>query len=183
MTRSSRAASTSRSASSRSNWTGLRKLLGWGTEALRACIDPDHPGFPVARQCELIGLSRSTYYYSPIATSDENLLLMRLIDEQFTATPFFGSPRMTRWLERHGHPVNHKKVERLMRVMALAAIAPKESRRRKDTAHVVYPYLLRDFEASKPNEVWSADITYIRLLHGFVHLVAVLDWYSRYVLA
>lgn len=108
---------------------------------------------------------------------------MRLIDEQFTATPFFGSPRMTRWLERHGHPVNHKKVERLMRLMGLAAIAPREARRRKGIAHVVYPYLLRDVEASKPNQIWSADITYIRLLHGFVYLVAVLDWYSRYVLA
>lgn len=138
----------------------------------------------MCRQCELIGLSRSSYYYAPVATSTEDLALMRLIDEQYTAAPFFGSPRMTAWLQRHGHAVNHKRVERLMREMGLAAIYPRRRKPwRSGAAHRIYPYLLRGVEVSRPDQAWASDITYIRLLRGFVYLVAVLDWFSRYVLA
>jgi putative transposase len=109
---------------------------------------------------------------------------MRLIDEQYTATPFFGSPRMTAWLRRHGHGVNHKRVERLMREMGLVAIYPRPRKPwRGGPAHHLYPYLLRDVAVIRPDQVWASDITYIRLLRGFVYLVAVLDWFSRYVLA
>jgi len=108
---------------------------------------------------------------------------MRLIDEQYTKTPFFGSPRMTAWLRRQGQAVNHKRVERLMRLMGLAAIYPRRKQWRGGSDHRVYPYLLRDFAVTRPNQVWGSDITYIRLLRGFVYLVAILDWFSRYVLA
>ena len=108
---------------------------------------------------------------------------MRLIDEQYTRTPFYGSPRMTAWLRSQGHLVNHKRVERLLRLMGLAAIYPKPRLSQGCGAHRVYPYLLRGVEINRVNQVWSTDITYVRLRQGFVYLVAILDWFSRYVLA
>jgi len=122
-------------------------------------------------------------YYEPIGVSQENLLLMRLIDEQYTRRPFFGSPKMTDWLRNQGHLVNHKRVERLMRVMGLQAICPKPRLSQPATGHRIYPYLLRGVKVVRPNQVWSTDITYIRLERGFVYLVAVIDWFSRYVLS
>ena len=108
---------------------------------------------------------------------------MRLLDEKYTKTPFFGSPRMTAWLQRNGHHVNHKRVERLMRLMGLAAIYSRRRSRKSGRESYVYPYLLRDLAINAPDQVWAADITYIRIVRGFIYLVAVMDWYSRYVLA
>ena len=108
---------------------------------------------------------------------------MRLIDEQYTRTPFYGSPRMTAWLRSQGHLVNHKRVERLLRLMGLEAIYPKPRLSQGCGEHRVYPYLLRGVEINRVNQVWSTDITYVRLRQGFVYLVAILDWFSRYVLA
>jgi putative transposase len=138
---------------------------------------------PIARQCELLGVNRSGFYYRSKGESDYNLTLMRLIDEQYTATPFYGVPRMTVWLKRQGHPVNRKRVARLMRKMGLQAIYPKPKLSRKDADHRIYPYILRGVKIVAPNQVWSADITYIRLRQGFLYLTAVMDWFSRYVLS
>jgi len=137
----------------------------------------------VLRQCELLGLCRSSYYYSSQRDDSYNLMLMRLIDEQFTRTPFYGVPKMMAWLGRVGHPVNHKRVRRLMRLMGLEAIYPKPRMSRPCPDHKVYPYLLKGVRIDHPDQVWSSDITYIRLLHGFVYLVVVMDWYSRYILS
>ena len=135
------------------------------------------------RQCELLGLPRSTLYYEPRPESTENLKLMRLIDEQFLQTPFYGSRRMTVALQRQRHVVNRKRVQRLMRVMNLETIHPKPRTSVPGKGHTIYPYLLRNLEITRPNQVWSADITYVPLRHGFLYLVAILDWYSRYVVA
>lgn len=115
--------------------------------------------------------------------SEENLLVMRLIDEQYTRTPFYGSPRLTAWLRSQGHRINHKRVERLMRVMGIEAIYPKPRLSQSNPGHRVYPYLLRGVEISRVNQVWSTDITYLQLRQGFLYLVAILDWFSRYVLS
>jgi len=108
---------------------------------------------------------------------------MRLIDEQFTRTPFYGVPKMTAWLRRHGHHVNHKRVRRLMRLLGLEAIYPKPKLSRPNLQHRVYPYLLRNVHIGRVNQVWSTDITFVRLYHGFIYLTAVMDWLSRYVLS
>jgi putative transposase len=137
----------------------------------------------VRRQCELIGLGRSTFYYTPATESEFNLHLMRLIDEQYTKTPFYGWPRMTAHLRRQGYEVNHKRVERLMRKMGLCAIYPRPHTSTAAAEHEAYPYLLGDIEISHPYQVWSADITYVPMQRGFMYLVAVIDWFSRYVVA
>jgi putative transposase len=148
-------------------------------------IEPKHPQLSIRRQCELVGLNRSTYYHTPAGESDLNLHLMRLIDKQYTKTPFYGWPKMTAYLKRppHEYEINHKRVQRLMRKMGLQAIYPKPRTSRAAKGHKVYPYLLRNLAITRPNEVWSADITYIRMLRGFMYLVAIIDWYSRYVVA
>lgn len=132
-----------------------------------------------------MGLNRSTFYYTPAGESDLNLHLMRLIDEQYTKTPFYGYLRMTAYLRRppHRYKVNHKRVQRLMQKMGLQAIYPKPRTSIAARGHKVYPYLLRNLAITRPNQVWSADITYIRMLRGFMYLVAIMDWYSRYVVA
>lgn len=137
----------------------------------------------MARQCELLGLPRSTYYYQSQGESPENLHLMRLLDEQYTQTPYYGIRRMTAWLRRQGYSVNHKRVRRLLRTMGLETIYPKPRTSQPNPEHRVYPYLLRDVTPNGVNQVWSTDITYIRLHAGFMYLVAVMDWYSRYVLS
>jgi putative transposase len=146
-------------------------------------MDPGHSEIPIVRQCELLSLPRSTYYYNPREPDTYNDLLMRLIDEQFTKTPFYGVPRITEWLKRQGHPVNRKRVGRLMRVMGLEGIYPKRNLSQASKEHKIYPYLLRGLEIDHPDQVWCSDITYIRLRQGFVYLVAVMDWFSRYVLS
>ena len=130
-----------------------------------------------------MGLARSSWYYVPGGESEENLLLMRLLDEQFTQTPFYGVERMTAWLQQQGHGVNPKRVRRLLRLMGLEALYPKPRLSAPGAVERRYPYLLRGRSITEVNEVWSTDITYIRLQRGFLYLVAVLDWYSRYVLA
>jgi putative transposase len=137
----------------------------------------------ISRQCELIGLSRSSLYYEPAEETAENLMYMRLIDEQYMRTPFWGSRNMTWWLNNKGHDVNRKRVQRLMRLMGLEAIYPKPKTSEAAKEHRKYPYLLRGVEIVRPNQVWSTDITYLPLPRGFMYLVAVMDWYSRYVLA
>lgn len=137
----------------------------------------------VSRQCELIGLSRSSYYYEPATESAENLLLMAKIDREYTAHPFLGSRRMTTWLQGEGHEVNRKRVRRLMRLMGLEAVYPKPRLSTRGAGHKLYPYLLRNVTIDRVNQVWSTDITYVPLPRGFMYLTAVMDWYSRYVLS
>ena len=143
----------------------------------------DHPRISVRRQCDLLGMSRSGFYYEPAETSSENLLLMRLLDEQYTHMPYYGVRRMHAWLDTVGHAVNIKRVRRLLRKLGLEAIYPKPNLSFNGTEHRRYPYLLHGVPILRANQVWSADITYIRLRGGFVYLVAILDWHSRYVLA
>jgi putative transposase len=142
-----------------------------------------HPHLSVRRQCQLLGLNRSSLYYQPAAETAENLRLMRLIDEQYTRCPFYGSRRITAWLVRQGHAVNRKRVQRLLRVMGLEAIYPKPKLSVAGRGHKIYPYLLRDVAIERPDQVWSADITYVPLASGFLYLTATIDWYSRYVIA
>ena len=134
------------------------------------------------RQCQLLGVSRSTLYYQPATESKDNLHLMRQIDEQYMKTPFYGSRRMTHHLMRLGYRVNRKRIQRLMRLMGIEAIYPKPKPSASNSEHRIYPYLLRDYKVTASNEVWSADITYIPMNKGFMYLVAILDWYSRYVI-
>ncbi len=129
------------------------------------------------RQCALVGLSRASLYYEPEPESEENLMLRRLPDEQFTRTPFYGIRRMTAWLATQGHQANHKRVRRLLRLMGLEAIYQKPRLSQPGAGHQIYPYLLRGLKIERNNQVWSTDITYIRLRGGFAYLVAVIDWY------
>jgi putative transposase len=149
----------------------------------RAIIEPDHPKLSIRRQCELLGLYRSSYYRDPVSETQENLRLMRLIDEEYTHHPFYGSRKIRDYLVRLGHRVNRKRVQRLMRLMGLASIAPQKRTTIPAPEHKVYPYLLRGLDINRPNQVWCSDITYIRLKRGFVFLTAVMDWHSRYVLS
>jgi putative transposase len=152
-------------------------------EQKRALIEPAHPQLSIRRQCALLGLARSTLYDQPLGASAENLQLMRLLDEQYTATPFYGLRRMTAWLRGQGYTVTRKRVARLMRVIGLEAMYPKPRLSQPAAGQMIYPYLLRGVTVERLNQVWSADITYIRLQGGFVDLVAVMDWFSRYVLS
>jgi putative transposase len=136
----------------------------------------------VRRQCELLGLSRSSLYYQAAAETEENLRLMRRIDGQYTACPFYGSRRITAWLATQGEAVNRKRVQRLLRLMGLEAIYPKP-KLSANRNHKGYPYLLRNVAVQRVDQVWSADVTYVPLPGGFTHLAATIDWYSRYVLA
>ncbi len=147
-------------------------------------IDAEHPQISVRRQCALLGLCRSSLYYDAAQETPENLRLMRLIDEQYTTHPCYGSRRMTVWLtEDKGEQVNRKRVQRLMRLMGLEAIYPKPKLSVGDRNHRIYPYLLRGVEIDRADQVWSADITYVPLPAGFMYLAAVIDWFSRYVLS
>jgi len=137
----------------------------------------------VARQCVLLGLSRSSVYRRPKAVAMDDLALMRVLDEQYLRTPFYGSRRMAVHLRRLGHSVNRKRVRRLMRQMGLEAIYRRPRTTVPHPEHKVYPYLLRGMAVTRPNQVWATDITYVPMAHGFMYLVAVLDWHSRKVLA
>src|SRR6185369_2922627 len=137
----------------------------------------------ITQQCQLLDLPRSTYYHAGLGESDENLKLMRLIDEQYLHTPFYGSRGMTQWLIRQGYDVNRKRVRRLMRVMGLEAVYPRRRTSDPCPGHRIYPYLLRNLTIERHDQVWSADITHVPLRRGFMYLVAVLDWHSRYVLS
>src|SRR4051794_28376669 len=136
------------------------------------------------RQCALLGLARSSLYYEPVPETADNLRLMRLIDEEYTAHPFLGSRRLTKWLiEEQGEQVNRKRVQRPLRLMGLEAIYPRPKLSAAGRGHRIYPYLLRDVRTERPDQVWSTDITYVPLASGFMYLAAIIDWYSRYVLA
>lgn len=146
-------------------------------------IEPQHPELSIVRQCALVSISRSSFYFTGKGESPLNLKLMRLIDEQFLQTPFYGSRQMMRYLHRCGYNVGRKRVRRLMRQMGLSAIyqAPRTSI--KSLENKVHPYLLRNLTIDRPNQVWCADITYIPMRRGFLYLVAIMDWHSRKVLA
>ena len=146
-------------------------------------IDATDPKLSVSRQCRLLRLNRSSYYYKNKPVKAEDLKLMRLIDEQYLKTPSWGSRSMRNHLRRLGYKINRKRVQRLMRLMGLEAIYPKPKTSRPHPAHKVYPYLLRNMVVERPNQVWAADITYIPMNRGFMYLVAVMDWHSRKVLS
>lgn len=135
------------------------------------------------RQCELLGINRSMLYYEPAGESQLNLELMQMIDWVHLLVPVWGSPRMTECLNRMGYQVNHKRVERLMRLMGIEAVYRKPRTSQPAEGHKVYPYLLKGLDITYPNQVWCADITYIPVENGFFYLVAVMDWFSRYVLS
>ena len=137
----------------------------------------------IQRQCELLELPRPSYYYKPAGESQENLALMRQIDKQYMRTPFYGSRRIAAWFNHQGQSVNRKRIQRLMRLMGIEAIHPRPNTSRPHPGHKIYPYLLRNLEVNRVNQVWSTDITYIPMPRGFLYLVAVIDWYSRYVLS
>ena len=143
-------------------------------------IDRGHSELSVVRQCELLDISRSSVYYSPVQVDEYELELMRLIDKQYLLTPFYGSRKMAAWLRGQGHHVNRKRVQRLMRLMGIEAIYRRPSINRPDSGHKVYPYLLRGLQIDKVNQVWATDITYIPMSRGFMYLVCIMDWHSRY---
>ena len=146
-------------------------------------VEVSNPRLSVVRQCELLGVSRSGFYYQPSGESAENLALMRLIDEAYLDCPYYGARQMMRHLHRLGHKAGRHRVARLMRKMGLAAIYQKPNTSRPNPENKIYPYLLRDLAITRPNQVWCTDITYIPMRKGFMYLVAVMDWFSRRVLA
>lgn len=152
-------------------------------ERRRLWIDPCHLRLSVRRQCALLGLAPASFYYQATPESPENLLYQRLLDEEYTRHPFYGVRKMTVWLRGQHYAVGPKRVRRLLRAMGLMAIYPKPHLSLNPLEHKRFPYLLKGLAIVRPNQVWSTDITYIRLHGGFVYLAAVIDWYSRYVLA
>ena len=149
----------------------------------QAMIDRDHDQLSLVRQCALLDVSRASLYYQPTPQRTEELELMVLMDRQYLKTPFYGSRRMKAWLRGQGHQVNRKRVRRLMRLMGLEAIYRHPNTSKPTPGHRVYPYLLKEVKIDRVNQVWSADITYIPMARGFLYLVAIMDWHSRYVLA
>jgi putative transposase len=164
--------------------TGSKKNLDLTLEQKRMAIEPGNSKIPIYRQCELLSMNRSSLYYTPCRDTRYNEQLMKLIDEQYVQTPFYGIDKMTKWLCRQGHYVNHKRVRRLMRQMGLEAVYPRRKRGLSipDEQHKIYPYLLKDVRIGRPDQVWSADITYVRMYRGWLYLAAVMDWFSRYVI-
>jgi putative transposase len=149
----------------------------------RGMVEPNHSSLSVRQQCEALSLSRSGLYYRGNGPDVQDLELMRLIDEIYTRHSFFGYRRITAALRNLGHVVNGKRVQRFMRLMGLEAVYPKKKTSLASKEHRVYPYLLRNVDVKRPNQVWASDITYIRMRQGFLYLIAVMDWYSRYVLS
>ncbi len=152
-------------------------------EQRRALIDPGHEQLSIVRQCELVSISRSSFYYQPVGETAENLALMRLIDAQFLETPWYGSRQMARHLRRDGHEVGRKRVRRFMALMGLVPIYQRPRTTVPNPEHRIWPYLLRDMVIDRPNQVWCIDITYIPMRRGFLYLVAVMDWSTRKVLS
>ena len=148
----------------------------------RRLVGPDDE-VSIRHQCEMLGVNRSTVYYTPVEPDPEELALMRLIDELHLEHPFFGSRNIAKTLRERGFEANRKRVQRLMRLMGLESVAPKPNTSKPNEAHPVYPYLLRGLTIDRPNQVWAADITYIHLGRGYAYLVAIMDWHSRRVLA
>ncbi len=148
-----------------------------------AMVDRGHPRLSVVKQCRLLKLSRSAVYYRPKPTGSADLELMAGMDRQYLKTPYYGSRRMTAWLRTQGHRVNRKRVQRLMRAMGLEAIYRKPNTSKPAPGHRTYPYLLKGVTVDRVNQVWAADITYLPMSRGFLYLVAIMDWHSRYVLS
>jgi len=146
-------------------------------------VDHQHASLSILRQCRLLDISRSGLYYQPKGIPEEDLTLMKLIDRQYLATPFYGARKIAAWLKSQGYRVNRKRIRRLMRIMGLKAIYRHPRTSKPAPGHKIYPYLLGDLRITRPNQVWAADITYIPMAHGFLYLVAIIDWYSRYVLS
>jgi len=146
-------------------------------------VDRRHPSLSIVRQCRLLDISRSGLYYQPVGISEEDLTLMKLIDRQYLATPFYGARKIAAWLKSQGQRVNRKRVRRLMRVMGLKALYRRPRTSKPAPGHKIYPYLLGGMKITRPDQVWAADITYIPMARGFLYLVAIIDWYSRYVLS
>src|SRR6185312_1742728 len=158
-------------------------LRSMSVDRRRAMIEPGHPRPSIVRQCALASIGHSTFYRAPAPETVENLLLMRLLDEQFLETPWYGSRQMARHLRRHGHAVGRKRVRRLMATMGLTPIYQRPRTTVPHPEHRIYPYLLRNLVVDRPNQVWCADITYIPMRRGFLYLVAVMDWSTRRVLS
>jgi putative transposase len=152
-------------------------------ERRKELVESGNPGLSITKQCDLLQISRSSWYYEAQGENELNLELMRLIDEQFLETPYYGARQMARYLRRKGYWVNRKRVRRLMQKMGLMAIYQKPNTSKPHPEHTIYPYLLRGIEIQEPNQVWCADLTYIPMRKGFLYLVAVMDWYSRRVLS
>lgn len=146
-------------------------------------INRDHPGLSVARQCNLVKLSRSAFYYRPVGVDAETLALMKAIDQAFTQYPFFGSRRIAAFLHGQGVAAGRHRIRRLMRMMGLEAIYKRPRTSQPHASHPVYPYLLKDMTIDRPNQVWCADITFIPVRGGFLYLVAIMDWATRKVLS
>lgn len=144
-------------------------------------IEQNHPQISVSRQCELLGLHRSGLYYQPVAESEENLAIMRLLDEQYYKTPFYGIRKLTEWLQNMDYRVNHKRVRRLMKLMGWKTLYREPNTSEPNKQHKVYPYLLKGMRIWKPNQVWQIDITYIPMRRGFMYLCAIIDVHTRYV--
>ncbi|GAB61564.1 transposase [Candidatus Jettenia caeni] len=161
----------------------VKKKLDLPVDAKRSLVEVENKEISIVRQCELLGLERSSFYYTPIGESGYNFELMNRIDEQYMRSPFYGVRRMTEWLRQEGYGVNRKRVNRLMRQMGLYAIYPKPRLSDGRDEQKRYPYLLRGLKIEYPNHVWCADITYVKMSQGYVYLVAIMDWYSRYVVS
>ena len=146
-------------------------------------VEPANTDLSIGKQCRLLSISRSSFYYTPKGETAMNLALMRQIDEQFLETPFFGVRQMTWHLRNDGHLVNEKRIRRLMRLMGLMPIYQKPNTSKAAKGHKIYPYLLRGLRVTRPNQVWAADITYLPMRKGFLYLVAIMDWHTRKVLA
>ncbi|UWQ35365.1 IS3 family transposase (plasmid) [Leisingera sp. M527] len=160
-----------------------RKLKPVDQQVRRKMIEPANANLPIGKQCKLLSIPRSSFYYQPKGETALNLALMRLIDEQFLETPFFGVRQMTWHLRNEGHLVNAKRIRRLMRLMGLMPIYQKPNTSKAAKGHKTYPYLLRGLRVDRPNQVWAADITYLPMRRGFLYLVAIMDWHTRKVLA
>ena len=157
----------------------VEKKLAWTVEQKRAAIEPAEARLSVRRQCELLGLSRGSWHYKSAGEGEENLRLLRLLDEHYTRTPFYGVKRMTAWLQRQDERVNEKRVRRLLRTMGLMALSPGPKTSQPAPGQRISPSLLRALPITRPDGVWSTDITSIRLARGFGYLVAIMDWFSR----
>ena len=149
----------------------------------RGMVDTGHEHLSVVRQCELIGMSRSSWYYRPTGEGERNLELMRVIDEAYLKMPWYGSRQMVRHLKRLGYGVGRKRIRRLMRLMGLRSVVPQPHTSRRNPVHPVYPYLLNDLTIERANQAWCTDVTYIPMAHGFLYLVAIMDWHTRKVLS
>jgi len=160
-----------------------KKTVDYTIAELKAMIEPKHKLFSISDQCKILGISRSGYYYTPCPVDEETLKLMNLIDQQYTKTPYYGTRRMSTYLKNLGYNVDRKRVRRLYKIMGLVAIYPKKWLSKPGEGHKIYPYLLKGLTIDRPNMVWESDITYLRMQHGFMYLIAIMDVYSRFVVS